>query len=256
MADADSRLAGSAAVVTGAASGIGRAIAQRLAEEGAAVVIADIQNAPREGGVPTEEAIRAADGRARFVETDVTDRAAVEAAMSACVEDYGSLDIAVNNAGIFPDQVEIDEVPESTYERVLAVNLKGVYLGCQAAVDRMKTQPSGGVVLNTSSIAGLFGYDRSSAYCASKGGVTNLTRELAVEQGPNSIRVNAVAPGIIETAQTVEDEGDVIGEHLDEIPLGRDGTPAEVADVALFLVSDAARYVTGQNVVVDGGLTA
>lgn len=256
MTDADSRLADSAAVVTGAASGIGRAIAQRLAEEGAAVVVADVQNTPREGGVPTDEAIRAAGGRARFVDTDVTDRAAVEAAMGACVDDYGSLDIAVNNAGIFPDQVEIDAVAESTYDRVLAVNLKGVYLGCRAAVDRMKTQPSGGAVLNTSSIAGLFGYDRASAYCASKGGVTNLTRELAVEQGPNGIRVNAVAPGIIETAQTVVDESEVIGEHLDEIPLGRDGTPAEVADAALFLVSDAARYVTGQNLVVDGGLTA
>lgn len=256
MAETDGRLADSAAVVTGAASGIGRAIAKRLADEDAAVIVADVQESPREGGVPTDEAIRAAGGRARFVETDVTDWAAVEAAMTACVEEYGSLDIAVNNAGVFPDQVEIDEVPESTYDRVLAVNLKGVYLGCRAAVERMKTQPSGGVVLNTSSIAGLFGYDRSSAYCASKGGVTNLTRELAVEQGPNGIRVNAIAPGIIETAQTVVDEGEVIGEHLDEIPLGRDGTPAEVADAALFLVSDAARYVTGQNLVIDGGLTA
>jgi NAD(P)-dependent dehydrogenase (short-subunit alcohol dehydrogenase family) len=256
MADEDDRLADSTAVVTGAASGIGRAIAKRLAGEGAAVVVADVRDAPRGGGVPTDEAIHAAGGHAQFVETDVTDRAAVETAMSACVEEYGTVDIAVNNAGIFPDQVEIDEVPESTYDRVLAVNLKGVYLGCQVAIDRMKTQPSGGVVLNTSSVAGLFGYDRSSAYCASKGGVTNLTRELAVEQGPNGIRVNAIAPGIIETAQTVVDEGDVIGEHLDEIPLGRDGTPAEVADVALFLVSDAARYVTGQNLVVDGGLTA
>lgn len=256
MADADGRLADSAAVVTGAASGIGRAIARRLADEGAAVVVADVRDAPREGGIPTHEAIREAGGHARFVETDVTDRAAVEAAMDACIEGFGSLDVAVNNAGIFPDQVEIDEVAESTYDRTLAVNLKGVYLGCRAAVDRMKGGASGGAILNTSSIAGLFGYDRSSAYCASKGGVTNLTRELAVEQGPNGIRVNAVAPGIVETAQTVEDEGDVIGEHLDEIPLGRDGTPAEVADAALFLVSDAARYVTGQNLVVDGGLTA
>ncbi|MFB6157612.1 MAG: SDR family NAD(P)-dependent oxidoreductase [Haloferacaceae archaeon] len=256
MADADGRLADSAAAVTGAASGIGRAIARRLADEGAAVVVADVRDAPREGGIPTHEAIREAGGHAQFVETDVTDRAAVEAAMDACIEGFGSLDVAVNNAGIFPDQVEIDEVAESTYDRTLAVNLKGVYLGCRAAVDRMKGGASGGAILNTSSIAGLFGYDRSSAYCASKGGVTNLTRELAVEQGPNGIRVNAVAPGIVETAQTVEDEGDVIGEHLDEIPLGRDGTPAEVADAALFLVSDAARYVTGQNLVVDGGLTA
>jgi NAD(P)-dependent dehydrogenase (short-subunit alcohol dehydrogenase family) len=256
MPDANGRLSDSAAVVTGAASGIGRAIARRLADEGAAVVVADVRDAPREGGVPTHEAIRAAGGHARFVETDVTDRAAVKAAVAACVERYGSLDVAVNNAGIFPDQVEIDEVTEATYDRVLGVNLKGVYLGCQSAVDRMKAQASGGAILNTSSIAGLFGYDRSSAYCASKGGVTNLTRELAVEQGANGIRVNAIAPGIVETAQTLKDEGGVIGEHLNEIPLGRDGTPADIADAALFLVSDAARYVTGQNLVVDGGLTA
>lgn len=254
--DSTGRLDGQAAVVTGAASGIGRAIARRFAEVGASVVVADVRETPREAEVPTHEAIRAAGGTARFVETDVTDREAVERAVETCADAYGRLDVMANNAGIFPEQAEIDEVSESTYDAVLDVNLKGVYLGCRAAVDRMKEQDSGGAIVNTSSVAGLFGYERSSAYCASKGGVTNLTRELALEQGPNGIRVNAVAPGIVETAQTRVDEEAVLGQHLEDIPLRRDGTPEEVADVALFLASEAARYVTGENVVVDGGLTA
>ena len=254
--DSDTRLEGCAAVVTGAASGIGRAVARRFAAAGASVVVADVREEPREGGAPTHEAIRDAGGRARFVETDVTDRDAVDDAVAACVDAYGSLDVMANNAGIFPEQAEIDAVAEETYDAVLDVNLKGVYLGCRAAVTRMKRQESGGAVVNTSSVAGLFGYERSSAYCASKGGVTNLTRELALEQGPNGIRVNAVAPGIVETAQTRVDEEAVLGEHIEDIPLGRDGRPEEVADVALFLASEEARYVTGQNVVVDGGLTA
>lgn len=250
------RLEDSAAVVTGAASGIGRAIARRFAAAGASVVVADVREAPREGGTPTHEAIREAGGRARFVETDVTDRSAVETAVGTCVDAYGTLDVMANNAGVFPEQVEIDDVDEDTYDAVLDVNLKGVYLGCRAAVARMKRQASGGAIVNTSSVAGLFGYERSSAYCASKGGVTNLTRELALEQGPNGIRVNAVAPGIIETAQTRVDEEAVLGQHVADIPLRRDGTPEDVADVACFLASEEARYVTGQNVVVDGGLTA
>jgi NAD(P)-dependent dehydrogenase (short-subunit alcohol dehydrogenase family) len=135
------------------------------------------------------------------------------------------------------------------------VNVGGVYFGCQAASEVMQEQESGGVILNMSSIAGIEAYEDASAYCASKAAVANLTRELAAEQGPNGIRVNAISPGVILTAQVRQDE-DAEGEFVDEIPLRRDGEPEEVAEAALFLVSDAASYVNGHNLVVDGGLTS
>jgi NAD(P)-dependent dehydrogenase (short-subunit alcohol dehydrogenase family) len=250
------RLAEKTAIVTGAASGIGRAIALRFADEGATVVVADTRSEPREGGDPTHERIRSESGTSRFVKTDVSSVDDLEAVVAETSDAYGRLDVMVNNAGVFPPQTDVTEVDEETYDDVLDVNLKGVYFGARAAIDAMQTQESGGVVLNMSSIAGLAGYDRASVYCASKGGVANLTRELAVEQGPHGIRVNALNPGIIETAQTRVDEEEVIGEHTDAIPLRRDGRPDDVADAAVFLASDEAAYITGHNLVVDGGYMA
>ena len=250
------RLAEKTAIVTGAASGIGRAIARRFAEEGATVVVADTREEPREGGEPTHERILSEGGTARFVRTDVSSVDDLEAVVAETRDEYGRLDVMVNNAGIFPPQSDVTDVDEETYDDVLAVNLKGVYFGSQTAIDAMQEQDEGGVIVNMSSIAGLAGYDRSSAYCASKGGVANLTRELAVEQGPNGIRVNALAPGIVETAQTKQDEEEVIGEYTEQIPLRRDGRPEDVADAAVFLASDEAAYVTGHNLVVDGGYMA
>jgi NAD(P)-dependent dehydrogenase (short-subunit alcohol dehydrogenase family) len=248
------KLSGKAALVTGASSGNGRAIARLFAEEGASVTVADIRDDPRMGGEPTHELITAAGGEAQYVECDVSSASDLRAAVSATVDAYGSLDIMVNNAGV-ERQRPIEEVDEDDYDWLMDINLKGVYFGSQAAIQQMLDQDGGGVIINMSSIAGIRGLDESSLYCTSKGGVTNLTRELAVEHGENDIRVNALNPGFIETAMTMED-GETAGGILEQTPLGRAGQPEEVADAALFLASDQSSFVTGHNLVMDGGFTA
>ncbi|SEP28298.1 NAD(P)-dependent dehydrogenase, short-chain alcohol dehydrogenase family [Halogranum amylolyticum] len=248
------RLSGTAALVTGASSGNGRAIALRFAEEGASVTVADVREDPRLGGEPTHELIEEAGGDAQYVETDVTDVDALRAAVQATVDEYGSLDVMVNNAGV-ERQLPIEEATEEDFAWLMDINLKGVYFGCQAAIEQMLDQAAGGAIVNMSSIAGIRGLANSSLYCTSKGGVTNLTRELAVEHGENDIRVNALNPGFIETAMTMED-GETAGGILDQTPLGRAGQPDEVADAALFLASDESSFVTGHNLVMDGGFTA
>ncbi|SDN24316.1 NAD(P)-dependent dehydrogenase, short-chain alcohol dehydrogenase family [Halogranum gelatinilyticum] len=248
------RLSGTAALVTGASSGNGRAIARRFAEEGASVTVADVRKDPRLGGDPTHEVIEAAGGEAQYVETDVTDVDALRDAVEATVDAYGSLDVMVNNAGV-ERQLPIEEATEEDFAWLMDINLKGVYFGCQAAIETMLEQDGGGTIVNMSSIAGIRGLANSSLYCTSKGGVTNLTRELAVEHGENDIRVNALNPGFIETAMTMED-GETAGGILDQTPLGRAGQPEEVADAALFLASEESSFVTGHNLVLDGGFTA
>lgn len=249
------RLSGQSAVVTGGASGMGRAIARTFAREGAAVTVVDIRSSPRAGGRPTQKLISEHGGKAQFVKADVSDRNDIETAVEKTLDRFGSLDIMVNNAGIWGKQRPITEITEDDYDSVMDVNLRGVYFGCQAAVQVMKAQKSGGTILNMSSVAGLFAYENASVYCASKAAIANLTRELAVEQGPNGIRINAISPGLILTAQLIQDEG-AKGEFEEEVPLRREGDPEEVADAALFLVSDAASYVSGHNLVVDGGFTS
>lgn len=248
------RLSGTAALVTGASSGNGRAIARKFAAEGASITVADVREEPRLGGDPTHEVIEADGGEAQFVETDVTDVDALRSAVEATVDAYGSLDVMVNNAGV-ERQLPIEEATEEDFAWLMDINLKGVYFGCQAAIEVMLDQDEGGTIVNMSSIAGIRGLANSSLYCTSKGGVTNLTRELAVEHGENGIRVNALNPGFIETAMTMED-GDTAGGILDQTPLGRAGQPEEVADAALFLASDDSSFVTGHNLVMDGGFTA
>jgi NAD(P)-dependent dehydrogenase (short-subunit alcohol dehydrogenase family) len=248
------KLTGRAALVTGASSGNGRAIARRFAEEGACVTVADVREDPRMGGTPTHEVIAESGGGAQYVECDVSSVADLQAAVDATVKAYGSLDIMVNNAGV-ERQLPIEEAEEADYDWLMNINLKGVYFGSQAAIQRMKEQDAGGVIVNMSSIGGIRGLDESSLYCTSKGGVTNLTRELAVEHGENDIRVNALNPGFIETAMTMED-GETADDILEGTPLGRAGQPDEVADAALFLASDESSFVTGHNLVMDGGFTA
>jgi NAD(P)-dependent dehydrogenase (short-subunit alcohol dehydrogenase family) len=248
------RLDGKVAIVTGASSGNGRAIALRFAEEGASVTVADVREDPRLGGVPTHERIEAEGGDARFVETDVSSVEALRDAVDETVDAFGGLDVMVNNAGV-ERQLPIGEVSEEDYGWLMDINLKGVYFGCQVAIEAMRAQEGGGSIVNMSSIGGIRGLENSSLYCTSKGGVTNLTRELAVEQGEHGIRVNALNPGFIETAMTMED-GETADGILEQTPLGRPGQPAEVAEAALFLASDESSFVTGHNLVMDGGFTA
>jgi NAD(P)-dependent dehydrogenase (short-subunit alcohol dehydrogenase family) len=251
MAD---RLDGKAALVTGGSSGNGRAIARRFAEEGASVTVADVRDDPRLGGDPTHDCIEATGGTAQFVECDVTSTADIESAVGATVDAYGSLDVMVNNAGV-ERQLPIVDASEDDYDWLMDINLKGVYFGSKAATEVMRTQESGGSIVNMSSIAGIRGLENSSLYCTSKGGVTNLTRQMAVEQGEHGIRVNALNPGFIETAMTAED-GETADGILAQTPLGRAGQPEEVADAAVFLASDESSFVTGHNLVLDGGYTA
>lgn len=249
------RLADESALVTGAASGIGRAIAMRFAEEGADVVVADIREDPREGGEPTHERIESeTDARAEFVETDVSDVDDIEAAVDTATEAFGGLDVMVNNAGVFRANQPVETVDPEEYDWLMDINLRGLYFGCKLAADVMR-EDDGGSIVNLSSIAGLVGYPGASVYCASKGGITNLTRALAIELGPDGVRVNAINPGVIETAMTTEDTH-IAGQMDEQIPLRRDGQPDDVADAALFLASEASAYVTGHNLAVDGGYTA
>lgn len=248
-------LSGKVAVVTGAASGNGRAIALAFAREGANVVVADIRQDPREGGTPTHERIAQETGsQARYVRCDVTQLADLEAAVAAA-DTLGGVDILVNNAGILTKQGVL-EASEADFDRMMAVNVKSVYFGSQAAARRMKGK-GGGSIINLSSIAGLRGTGGYTLYCASKGAVRLMTYALADELGPLGVRVNALHPGIIETQMNVADDpliGTQAGDfYMNLIPLRRWGQPGEVADAAVFLASDQSAYVSGASLVVDGG---
>lgn len=252
-------LADRTAVVTGGASGNGRAISHAFAEHGASVVIADVQSEPREGGTPTHERIEAdTDGRASYIDCDVTDTADLDAAIEAA-EEFGGIDVMVNNAGIFRGEEFLD-VSEDDFYQLMDINVKGVFFGAQAAARRMiENGVEGGSIINLSSVAGLEGSAEYVTYCTSKGAVRLLTYSLAGALGPEGIRVNAIHPGIIETSMTTEDVPivgtDAEAEFLETVPLGRNGQPEDVADAAVLLASDLADYISGESLVVDGGMT-
>jgi NAD(P)-dependent dehydrogenase (short-subunit alcohol dehydrogenase family) len=248
-------LDGKAAVITGGASGNGRAIAKAYAEEGANVVVADVQEEPRKGGTPTHELVPDEYGvEATFVECDVSDTDALVAAVDAA-EAFGGVDIMVNNAGIFR-QKEFLEVTEAEYEQLMDINVKGVFFGAQAAAKKMLEHGGGGTIINMSSVAGLRGSATFSTYHTSKGAVRLLTYSLADELGPQGIRVNAIHPGVIETTMTEDDVPIATDETAELAPLKRLGQPEDVAGAAVYLASeDLAGYVNGESLVVDGGTT-
>jgi NAD(P)-dependent dehydrogenase (short-subunit alcohol dehydrogenase family) len=246
------------ALVTGGSSGIGRATAIALAAQGASVVIADLREASRleEEGPATAETIREARGAATFVECDVTRSADVTRVVAAAIDVYGGVDVLVNNAGIFVRN-PITEVSEEEWDRVLAVNVKGYYLMCREAIPVMINR-GGGAIVNVGSIHGLIGTGTAATYCASKGAIDNLTRQLAVDYAAQAIRVNSVAPGTIETAMSrpFRETPELLAEYRRRTLLPRLGRPADVASAVAFLASDEAAFITGHTLVVDGGWTA
>jgi NAD(P)-dependent dehydrogenase (short-subunit alcohol dehydrogenase family) len=258
---ATGRLTDRVTVITGASSGIGRAIALRFAVEGAAVVIGDVRSDPREGGVATDRAIEEAGGSALFVETDVTRWDDVDRLVATAVNRFGRLDVMVNNAAIWGKYSKpLLETTEEDWDAIMAVNLRGVFLCCKRAIGEMVEQePIGevrGRVINLSSQHGMVGQPGHAAYGASKGGVANFTRQLAVDYGRRGVMVNAVAPGKILTGLQEQLDPDAIAYSNSRTPYSRLGGVQDVAGAALYLASDDASFVSGVNLLVDGGWMA
>jgi glucose 1-dehydrogenase len=247
------RLAGKTAIVTGAGSGIGQGIAKRLGSEGARVVI---DYAGSEAGADeTRKAVEAAGGEAVVVQADVTKAADIEKLVETAWTRFGGANVLVNNAGM-EKKSEFCDTPEADYDRVLAVNLKGPFFLTQAFVRRLHAAKKPGRVINISSVHEDMAFPGFATYCCAKGGLRMLMRNLAVELGPLGITVNNIAPGAIQTPinKALLEDQVKLDALLKNIPLGRLGTPEDVAGLAAFLASDDASYVTGATFVVDGGL--
>ena len=244
--------AGKVALITGGSSGIGRATSLLFAQHGAKVVIGD--NNP--AGVETVETIKREQGDAIFVQTDVRDEGDVKNLIATAVKTYGGLHCAFNNAGVSQPTVTLVEMDESTFDNTLAVDLKGVFLCMKHEIAHM-LHSGGGAIVNSASIAGLIAEPGISAYIAAKHGVIGLSKAAAVEYANQGIRINALAPGLVNTAMTKAwfDDPNMNAHFIANTPIGRVSQPAEIAGMVLFLCSDFASFAVGQTFVIDGGYT-
>ncbi len=251
-------LAGKAALITGGGNGIGRATALLCAREGARVAAADLNP---ESAEETAAMIREAGGEAIALAVEVVEAEQVEAMLDAAVEAFGRIDCAFNNAGIGPANLDhyarrTHEWTEEGFDRMIAVNLKGVWLCMKGEIERMKADEGGGAIVNTSSVAGLLGLPGGSAYVAAKHAVSGLTRTAGIEYASDAIRVNAVCPGYIATDMTREARARRGNELMNRVPARRMGEAQEIAEMVCWLCSDRSSYVTGATYNVDGGYVA
>ncbi len=249
------KLKGKVAIVTGSNRGIGRGIAIAFAKEDCKVVINSHQYDKSADEVVEE--IKRLGSDAIFVKADVSKGSHMKNLVKKAVKKFGKLDIMVNNAGILVSG-SVKELTEKDWDKQMAVNLKGVFFGIKYAVEQMTKQGKGGRIINISSIAGLVGFPGISAYCASKGGVTEFTREAALDHAKDGITINAINPGVIVTDMTKGMLADKVTKKnlMENTPIGRFGQPEDIGNAAVFLALDESSFITGHNLVVDGGWTA
>ena len=247
------RVAGKVALISGGSGGIGAATAELLAKEGAAVVIADLLE--KEGRL-VATSINESGGQGLFIKLDVTNEASWVSAVDAAVSNFGKLDILVNNAGV-SHRAGLEDTTSDAWDKVIDVNVKGVFLGTKAVIPAMRAA-GGGSIINISSIYGLVGSVTSTAYHASKGAVRIFNKSTAIQYAPENIRANSVHPGFVDSPMTRahHDNPNIHQERVSKMPLGRMGEPEDIAAGILYLASDESSFVTGAELVIDGGMTA